>query len=187
LIASKLDLIARAGANSAYTLQVTVPVVGEAVVALETVVQNPFLSAAEFIYLGPAVPIAPTPAPIAMPVTAPAVVPVFVPVAVPSAPGPFQDLLINCGSTAAFLEASGVRTWRADQYFNNTGGIYNVNAGTEISNTLDDRIYRSERNGNFQYEIPVPPGDYEIKIHLSEVSDRTICGLFVEKWTKVEC
>lgn len=77
LIAARLDIVAAVGVNTAYIVQVTVPLNGEAVIALEPVVQNPTISAAEFIYVGPATPVAPI-SPINMPVPVPVAVAVRV-------------------------------------------------------------------------------------------------------------
>ena len=169
MVAANLDVVAVVGANSAYIVEATVLVTASVVIALEPVKQNPMVSAVEFIYQGPAAPIAPAPTPISVP--APISVPMPVAVPLPTSPGPFQDLLINCGSTASYVESAGVRTWKADQYFIG-GGTFTVASTIEITDTFDDRVYQSERNGDFQYEIPVPPGEYEIIIHLTEVSNR---------------
>jgi Malectin domain len=66
-----------------------------------------------------------------------------------------------------YLENSGVRTWKADQYY--TDGFTYSNSFQDISGTLDDAIYQGERWGEFSYEIPVPTGQYEITIHLVEM------------------
>jgi Malectin domain len=34
--------------------------------------------------------------------------------------------------------------------------------------SVDDPIYETERNGEVLYEIPVPPGSYEIALHFAE-------------------
>jgi hypothetical protein len=171
MVAANLDVVSVVGANTAYIVEATVLVTANVVIALEPIKQNPMVSAVEFIYKGPAAPIAPVPTPISVP--APISVPMPVAVPLPTSPGPFQDLLINCGSTTAYVESAGVRTWKADQYFID-GGTFTIASTTEIIDTFDDRVYQSERNGDFQYEIPVPPGEYEIIIHLAEVSNRHI-------------
>ena len=56
----------------------------------------------------------------------------------------------------------------ADQYF--VGGYeYASDPSTVISNTDNPTIYRTERSGVFKYEIPVPTGTYDIKIHFAEL------------------
>jgi Malectin domain len=80
----------------------------------------------------------------------------------------FQPILINCGSPNAYVDTSG-RVWSSDTYF--TGGSSFTRPSTwNISNTLDERIYQSERWGAFNYSIPVPPGSYNVILHLAEIS-----------------
>jgi Malectin domain len=80
---------------------------------------------------------------------------------------PFQPILINCGSPNAYVDTSG-RVWSSDTYF--TGGSSFSRPSTwNISNTLDERIYQSERWGAFNYSIPVPPGSYNVILHLAEI------------------
>ena len=76
-----------------------------------------------------------------------------------------------------FLENAGVRTWKADQYF--TGGGNYTNGALLIDGTLDDKLYQSERNGDFQYTIPLPLGEYEIILHFAEV--RSIISMSLDK------
>jgi Malectin domain len=66
-----------------------------------------------------------------------------------------------------YLEASGLRYWAKDNFF--TGGSTYSLSSIPVSNTADDPIYQSERNGVFSYQIPVPIGTYDIDIHLAEM------------------
>ena len=63
--------------------------------------------------------------------------------------------------------AGRTRTWLADQYY-----IGGSEAGTDpnqtIANTNHPQVYRTERYGQFQYEIPLPIGNYEIILHFAE-------------------
>jgi len=166
-----LDLFATVGQNKAFIVDVTASADKAIEIRFESVKENPMISAIEILYQGS------NPGPVPVPVPAPAPVPIPAPVPVPSpvAPTPtgtFTDLLINCGG-GAYKEAAGVRTWKADQYF--TGGGTYTRGALAISNTQDDTVYQSERNGAFNYEIPVPSGDYEIKLHFAEVSNPTCC------------
>jgi Malectin domain len=128
----------------------------------------------------------PTAAPLVLP-------PHSQPVPVPPA-GSFKDIIINCGGTfliskvspvnrekssnskqnhvsillgPLYLDASGLRYWAEDNFF--FGGSTYSMSSIPISNTVDDPIYQSERNGDFSYEVPVPVGTYEVNIHLAEM------------------
>jgi Malectin domain/IPT/TIG domain len=79
---------------------------------------------------------------------------------------PFQSILINSGGDD-FVESSGVRTFGADRYF--IGGSTYADGSNGINQTVDDRLYQSERNGEFRYEIPLPVGSYELVMHFAEL------------------
>jgi Malectin domain len=82
------------------------------------------------------------------------------------APTTFTPILINCGSTVNYTDSVG-RTWLSDRFY--TGGFpYDTN--TDVSNTIDDVIYRSERYGHSSYSIPVPAdGVYTVLLHFAEI------------------
>ena len=95
-----------------------------------------------------------------MPVPAP--VPVPTPVA-----GGFEEVLINCGGDA-YTDTEG-RIWEADQYFT-SGKVYTVGTEVNIMDTVEDPLYRSERYGEFTYEIPLLElGDYQVILHFAEI------------------
>ena len=55
----------------------------------------------------------------------------------------------------------------ADRNFDGGRSFY---GNMEISNTEDDMLYLTERNGDFSYSLPVTVGKtYRIKFHLAEV------------------
>ena len=58
------------------------------------------------------------------------------------------------------------RTWRSDSYFE--GGSVFEAAGQRIAGTRDQHLYRSRREGAFSYDIPLPPGVYELRLHFAE-------------------
>jgi uncharacterized delta-60 repeat protein len=61
----------------------------------------------------------------------------------------------------------GQDIWLADTHFSG-GNTYRNRV--PISNTNNDAVYQSERNGIFSYEIPVPgPGPYTLELHFSEI------------------
>lgn len=59
------------------------------------------------------------------------------------------------------------RTWLSDRYYSD-GSVAFTDPNLVISDTNHPQIYRSERYGQFQYEIPIPVGNYEIILHFAE-------------------
>ena len=78
----------------------------------------------------------------------------------------FASVLINAGGTA-YTDGIG-QVWAADKDFSG-GFAYSVPATRTIAGTSDPTLYRSERYGNFSYNIPVPNGTYEVKLHFAEI------------------
>jgi len=58
------------------------------------------------------------------------------------------------------------RTWESDRYF--TGGWVSTSPGHIIDGTRDSSMYQSARQGDFQYDIPLKPGVYELHLHFAE-------------------
>lgn len=75
------------------------------------------------------------------------------------------DLRMIAGSANSFLDRSG-RTWGPERFF--TGGNVLVRPSEKIFRTLDPDIYRRLRSGDFRYDIPLPPGNYEMHLHFAE-------------------
>jgi hypothetical protein len=75
------------------------------------------------------------------------------------------DLRMIAGSTNSYLDRSG-RSWGPDQFF--TGGNILVRPSEKILRTLDPDIYRHLRSGDFSYDIPLAPGNYELHLHFAE-------------------
>jgi hypothetical protein len=69
------------------------------------------------------------------------------------------------GSTAPYVDRTG-RTWGPDQFF--SGGNVLVRPAERIYRTLDPDIYRHLRSGDFRYDIPLPPGNYELHLFFAE-------------------
>ena len=87
-------------------------------------------------------------------------------------PGPISkaspgsgDLRMIAGSTNPYVDRSG-RTWGPDRFF--SGGSVLVRRSEKISRTLDPDIYRHIRQGDFQYDIPLEAGAYELRLHFAE-------------------
>jgi hypothetical protein len=58
------------------------------------------------------------------------------------------------------------RVWLSDRYFQ--GGYVFESGDHPISGTREPRIYQSRREGTFGYDIPLPPGVYELRLHFAE-------------------
>ncbi len=84
---------------------------------------------------------------------------------VPAAPPDSGDLRMIAGTTNPYVDRSG-RTWGPDRFF--SGGTVRVRRSERIFRTLDPDIYRHIRLGDFQYDIPLKPGSYELHLHFAE-------------------
>jgi hypothetical protein len=78
---------------------------------------------------------------------------------------------INAGG-AAYTSAGGT-VWDADQYFKN--GLTELLPAGVISGTTDQALYRDDRYGSsatalWSYNIPIPNGTYDVKLHFVELT-----------------
>jgi hypothetical protein len=69
------------------------------------------------------------------------------------------------------------RTWQSDRYFSG-GYISQTPRVHPILGTRDQRLYQSRREGGFQYDIPLKPGTYELRLHFAETlfGDNNVAG-----------
>lgn len=58
------------------------------------------------------------------------------------------------------------RIWQSDRYFQ--GGTVFESHEHPIFGTREPRIYQSRREGSFTYDIPLPAGVYELRLHFAE-------------------
>jgi hypothetical protein len=58
------------------------------------------------------------------------------------------------------------RIWQSDHYF--TGGSGFDSGNHQVLGTRDPRLYQTRREGAFAYDIPLPPGVYELRLHFAE-------------------
>ena len=58
------------------------------------------------------------------------------------------------------------RIWQDDRYFQG-GSVFEAH-GRPISGTREPGIYQSRREGAFAYDIPLPAGVYELRLHFAE-------------------
>lgn len=76
-----------------------------------------------------------------------------------------DETRILAGSTRSYVDRSG-KLWNPDTYF--TGGTSVRSSVQHIWRTQDPAIYRSSRQGDFSYDIPLKPGVYELRLHFAE-------------------
>jgi hypothetical protein len=65
-----------------------------------------------------------------------------------------------------YVDSSG-HVWTGDRYF--TGGRAVIRKDRRNFRTLDPALYEKAREGDFQYDIPLAPGVYELHLHFSEI------------------
>lgn len=89
----------------------------------------------------------------------------------PPAPDLPVVVRINAGGNQV---SYGDSVFTADDYFTGDGKSYSNNNITDIANTPQDEIYRTERSTNqnlqsFGYEVPLTNGEYVVKLHFAEI------------------
>jgi hypothetical protein len=67
--------------------------------------------------------------------------------------------------TGNYVDKAG-RIWLADRYFN--GGTTFHRGAIPIRRTEDPEIYRTGREGQFTYDVPLSPGIYELHLYFAE-------------------
>ena len=81
-------------------------------------------------------------------------------------PGPAQETRILAGlQSGAYTDRFG-RIWQSDHYFQ--GGAVFDSTGRSILAARDPRLFHSRREGAFTYDIPLPPGVYELRLYFAE-------------------
>ena len=78
---------------------------------------------------------------------------------------------INAGGNQV---AFGESVFATDAYFTGDGKSYANNKITNVANTTQDELYRTERSTNqnlqsFGYDIPLTNGEYVVKLHFAEI------------------
>lgn len=76
-----------------------------------------------------------------------------------------EEVRILAGASRKYVDHSG-KLWSPDSYF--SGGTAIPSAVQHIWRTQDPIIYRSSRQGDFTYNIPLKPGTYELHLHFAE-------------------
>jgi hypothetical protein len=76
-----------------------------------------------------------------------------------------EEVHILAGSSRKYVDHAG-KVWSPDAYF--SGGSAMSSTVQHIWRTQDPIIYRSSRQGEFSYNIPLKPGTYELHLHFAE-------------------
>jgi hypothetical protein len=98
--------------------------------------------------------------------------------AAPIVTPPGDPVRISTGSLEPkYVDRSG-QVWLGDRFF--TGGAAIEKTDRNILRTLDPVLYRTAREGDFQYDIPVQPGVYELHLHFAELARRGSSGVSEE-------
>jgi hypothetical protein len=76
-----------------------------------------------------------------------------------------DEVRILAGGSRDYIDHAG-KTWTADRYYE--GGTPVRSPVAHIWRTQDAEMYRTSRQGEFQYLIPLKPGIYELHLHFVE-------------------
>jgi hypothetical protein len=85
----------------------------------------------------------------------------------PAAPIPAESAIrIDAGATGSYTDSTG-NVWLSDQGFAD-GDVADRGNDTQIANTQDPAIYRTERYGMNSFSYKLPNGKYIVKLHFAE-------------------
>lgn len=76
-----------------------------------------------------------------------------------------DEVRILCGATHSLVDHAG-KLWTADERF--TGGAAIKSSVQHIWRTQEPAFYRTSRQGDFRYDLPLRPGVYELRLHFAE-------------------
>ncbi len=76
-----------------------------------------------------------------------------------------EEVHILAGSSRKYVDHAG-KLWNPDTYY--SGGNTVQSAVQHIWRTQDPIIYRTSRQGDFTYNIPLKAGTYELRLHFAE-------------------
>lgn len=77
-----------------------------------------------------------------------------------------EEIRIACGSSAGRLVDRTGNVWLSDHFFR--GGSIFSTPGHSIWGTPDPELFRTQRQGDFTYDIPLRPGVYELHLYFAE-------------------
>jgi hypothetical protein len=76
-----------------------------------------------------------------------------------------EEIRILAGAGRSFVDHAG-KLWNADTGFD--GGIAQKSSAGNIWRTQNPEFYRTSRQGQFRYNIPLKKGIYELRLHFAE-------------------
>ncbi len=77
-----------------------------------------------------------------------------------------DSVRILCGfSKEKYIDRDG-NTWRGDRYY--SGGVPNTQQPLFIARAPELALFRTFRSGDFSYDIPLKPGNYEMRLYFAE-------------------
>ena len=76
-----------------------------------------------------------------------------------------EEIRILAGANRSFVDHAG-KLWSADAGF--SGGKAVRSVSQHIGRALDSGFYRTSRQGQFRYDIPLKKGAYELRLHFAE-------------------
>jgi hypothetical protein len=76
-----------------------------------------------------------------------------------------EEVRLLAGANRSFVDHAG-KLWSADMW--STGGFAVKSPVQHIWRTLDPDFYRTSRQGDFRYDIPLKKGIYELRLHFAE-------------------
>ena len=76
-----------------------------------------------------------------------------------------EEIRVLSGAGRSFVDHAG-KLWSADAWF--TGGTAVKSTVQHIWRTQDPDFYRTSRQGEFRYDIPLKNGIYELRLHFAE-------------------
>jgi hypothetical protein len=95
-----------------------------------------------------------------------AAMPPALPAASPGSVASRFPLRISAGATEPYTDRNG-RLWSADMYHDG-GRVARIPATDVVYFTRAPEMFRTRREGDFHYRIPVPAGTYELRLHFTE-------------------
>ena len=76
-----------------------------------------------------------------------------------------DEIRILAGASRSFVDHAG-KMWSADSAFH--GGTAVKGAALHVGRTLDSGFYRTSRQGDFRYDIPLKKNVYELRLYFAE-------------------
>jgi hypothetical protein len=91
-----------------------------------------------------------------------------------------QAIRIHCGSDQDYVDSGGFH-WSKDRFY--SGGNTFQRDAVPIFRSADPILYSTGRVGSFQYDVPVSPGVYEVRLLFAETTQNIEDGMRVSSFT----